>query len=351
MTRRFLHLLRFALLLTGVWLVAGLFGTSNVYRNAIVLGGFVEAFEIFCVQMSTALVWALITPLLIFIGTRLPIRKPHRVRNSVLVLLMLPPLAIFRAVLGSMALNLGQHQAISVPLIRHSIAIRFHGNVFTLAMIFLIINVIVAQREAAERERSAVAKRTLLARAEIEELRAQLQPHFLFTTLRTIARVLHDQPAKADAMIVHLSDLLRETLSLRQDDISLGEELDFVDRYLELYRDAFDGRLIVTLSADDDVLDARVPPLLLQPVVESMVVNGIEPNGGGTIAIRADREEAMLRLEATARGVDELALTRQRLGKLFGEQAILDIQADVELSRVTMRIPLVWRSGEMARPA
>lgn len=355
--RRFLELLRFAGILLAVWIAAGLFATSNVYRNQLVLGGKVILSHILYVQMSTALIWAAVTPLLIHLGTRLQIRKPHRLRNTVLLILWIPPLAVVRAAVGSAIMNLGERDPIALAMANHSILIRFHANVLTLGLIFLVLNVILAQREAAERERNALAKRTLLARAEIEELRSHLQPHFLFTTLQTIGRVLHDSPEKADAMIVHLSDLLRQTLALREDEISLGEELDFIDRYLELYRDVFSGRLRVTLHAEEDLLDARVPPLLLQPVVESTVVNAIEPAGGGTIAIRVDRNGEMLRIEVAADRpavqTDEsgLTLARERLRKLFGEKQSLDADPGTELSRVFVRIPLLCQAGDLAKPA
>ena len=123
---------------------------------------------------------------------------------------------------------------------------------------------------ARSREREHLEAR--LAETRLQLLGMQLQPHFLFNTLNTIAEMVHEDPDKADTMIAGLSDLLRRSLDLGTvQQISLSEEIDLVRRYLEIQNARFGDRLQVRLSIDDGALDARVPALLLQPLVENAI--------------------------------------------------------------------------------
>lgn len=213
----------------------------------------------------------------------------------------------------------------------------------------MITNLVMARREAAERARRELAAQTLLARAELDGLRAQMQPHFLFLTLQTIAEVVHRDPATADDMIVGLSDLLRRSLTLGNDPVPLFDELDFVDRTLALYAICFDGRLTIRFDAGEDVLPARVPPLLVQQLVENAVVQGIAPAGGGAIEVRCWRDGDRLRLEVrdggarAPRGEEGLMPVRVRLEKLFGS-AELTVRHDANGSVAAVAVPLDFAS-------
>src|SRR6185436_10932198 len=190
----------------------------------------------------------------------------------------------------------------SLSMMNLSINIRTHRYTATAALIVIVTNLVLARREAAARARRELAAQTLLARAELDVLRAQVQPHFLFLTLQTIAQTVEADPAKADEMIVGLAGLLRRSLTLGNDPVPLADEFDFVDRSLALYQVCFGGRLAVRFDADEDVLASPIPPLLVQQLVENAVVNGIAPAGGGEIEIRGWRDGAQLRLEVRDRG-------------------------------------------------
>lgn len=335
--RSFPALLGIAAAIVAVWIVAGLFTASEFYRRSVALGGMREEFaNVLRVQIVTSLIWAALTPIVIAVAERLPLRKPHLARNALAIVILLPVLALGRAILGGVILNLSEGDPVSMRMMQLSIGIRTHRNIAIGAMIVMLTNLVLARREAAARARRELDAQTLLARAQLDELRAQIQPHFLFLTLRTIGEVVHRDPDAADDMIVTLADLLRRGLRLGNDPIELEEEFDFVDRSLALYRVCFGGRLAVRFDAEEEVLAARVPPLLVQQLAENAVVNGIAPAGGGELAIRASQEGTRLRLEVRDSGgglaarEDErgLAAVRTRLATLFGDEQSLTTARD-----------------------
>ena len=176
-----------------------------------------------------------------------------------------------------------------------------------------------------------------LARSRLEVLRMQLQPHFLFNSLNTIASLVHDDPEKADELIAGLSELLRTSLDTAEQEIALADETDFIGRYLELMHARFDDRLRYQIDVPADLGTARVPAMLLQPLVENAVEHGLrELPAGGCVAVRARRDGDTLRLEVSddGMGVEDpgelhegigIANTRERLTTLYGKGATFEI--------------------------
>jgi hypothetical protein len=180
-----------------------------------------------------------------------------------------------------------------------------------------------------------------LARARLESLRMQLQPHFLFNTLNTIAGLVHDEPDKADAMLVALSDLLRMNLETSSElELPLRRELESADRYLALMHARFEDRLRFHIDIDPDTNAALVPSFILQPLVENAVRHGLQPKSeGGTVKIRAWKDGGNLHVTVADDGVGlsdpetrregiGLANTRARLRELYGAGATLDLRAN-----------------------
>src|SRR5580698_6580620 len=121
--------------------------------------------------------------------------------------------------------------------------------------------------------------RRRLAEAELRQLRAQLNPHFLFNTLNAISELGYDDPEAADRAITRLSGLLRKSLDDGQQ-ISLKAEIDFLEDYLALQRMLMRDTLDVAMSIDPRVLHARVPTMILQPLVENALIHGRNVEGG-----------------------------------------------------------------------
>lgn len=184
------------------------------------------------------------------------------------------------------------------------------------------------------RERHALELERELASAELANLRLQLQPHFLFNALNTIASSTWENPAAADQMIGHLSELLRHALSTEgRDELPLGEELELLEHYLALSRARFGDSLELNMNVDDDARSALVPPLLLQPLVENAIQHGVRPGGGGDVTVVGKRDGARLRLiveNPLAQSVPErgngvgLSTTVRRLTLLHGDAATVE---------------------------
>ena len=189
------------------------------------------------------------------------------------------------------------------------------------------------QSEARARELSAAQLETRLVEAQLQTLQRQMQPHFLFNTLNTISALMHRDVEAADAMIARLSDLLRMSLQrIEVQEVTLKDELDFLSKYLEIEQTRFRDRLTVVFDVHSDTLDALVPNLLLQPLVENAIKHGIGPRPTpGQITVRARRAGAMLELDVQDNGVGlsaarltdfnrgvGLSNTRSRLDHLYG---------------------------------
>lgn len=188
-----------------------------------------------------------------------------------------------------------------------------------------------AYRRSRLRELHATRLETRLVEAQLQVLKMQLHPHFLFNTLHSISALMHRDVEAADRMIAVLSDLLRQSLrSTEQHVVPLQQELDFLGRYLEIETTRFSDRLRVVYDVDPSTLGAMVPNLILQPLVENSIRHGIALRSApGCIEIRSRREGERLHLEvqddgpgvpgsAPSREGIGLSNTRVRLAQLYG---------------------------------
>jgi two-component sensor histidine kinase len=175
--------------------------------------------------------------------------------------------------------------------------------------------------------------------SELRRLRAQLNPHFLFNTMNAIAELGYEHPETADRTITQLSSLLRKSLDdSHQQEIALRDELDFLRRYLDIQQTLLQGRLQIEFDISDHTLNARVPGMILQPLVENAVTHGVGRSGSGWLKISSARHDDALVIEiadngwglviAEPRGQREgigIANTRARLRYLYGELAGLEL--------------------------
>lgn len=288
--RRLGELVWNALAIVALWLAVSVFSASEFYRRSIVVGDPPLWTNILVFQIMSSLVWAFTTPILIAVAERLPLRRPHFVRNAVLVVALIPVLAILRAVFGSIIDEIGENGQLTLGFTIRSLQIRFHRNTFFIAVIFGLTNAWLAYREAAARERRELELEAQLAREQVQQLRTRLQPQFLFAMLRSIAERVRTDPAEADRMLVGLSALLRASLDRRErPTVTLAEELEFVDRYLGLQDVA------LRVDVDDELLAAEVPPMFLQPLLDAVT-------GRGAVEIVARAEDDALQVELRAGG-------------------------------------------------
>ena len=142
-----------------------------------------------------------------------------------------------------------------------------------------LAHALVYRRESEARALNAAQLETRLVEAQLQALQRQLHPHFLFNTLNTISGLIRTDAEAADVMIDRLGDLLRMTLHTSStQEVPLKDELDVLQKYLEIEKTRFGNRLRVTINIQPETLDAQVPNLLLQPLVENAIRHGIAPN-------------------------------------------------------------------------
>ena len=218
------------------------------------------------------------------------------------------------------------------------------------------------QRRSIERERRALRAEAHLAEARLAALQAQLNPHFLFNTLNTIAELVYANPPAAEATIVSLSELLRAALAAQQQrEVTLAEEMKFVERYGAIQKTRFTDRLEVRCEIAPAALTAAVPTLLLQPLVENAIIHGVAPRSApGQVFIRARVVAERLELEVADTGNGApgrgdavggelrfregigLTNTRARLAALYGELHRLTLSRASE-GGVAVKIELPFR--------
>jgi signal transduction histidine kinase len=228
---------------------------------------------------------------------------------------------------------------------------------FTLMTYTTILGLSYALHYSRESQARAVKEaqlETSLAQARLRTLEAELHPHFLFNTLHAISSLVHTNPDGADRMISRLSDLLRLTFDRSgAPRVSLQEELEFLQKYLEIEQTRFHDRLTVKFDIDPETLDAEVPRLILQPLVENAIKHGVSPKpGAGLVQIATRRQGANLWIEISDNGVGlsagararlrsgvGLSNTRDRLECLYGTAHRIEFSDDTRGLAVRLEIP------------
>jgi two-component system LytT family sensor kinase len=212
------------------------------------------------------------------------------------------------------------------------------------------------QREIREREIGKLA-----TEAELRALRAQINPHFLFNALTTIGYLIQTAPPRALRTLLRLTTLLRAVLRSEGEFTTLGRELEVVESYLDIERARFDERLRVTIDVPAELRDLKVPPLILQPLVENAVKHGISHKElGGDVTIRAsidivagEARDLMLVVQDTGAGTTTSAMQRgresgvglrnieRRLEYQYGSRASLSIESAAGIGTIVeVRLPV-----------
>jgi signal transduction histidine kinase len=227
--------------------------------------------------------------------------------------------------------------------------------------IALVAHVVSYTRALREREIRAVQLEEQLAKTRLLVLKNQLQPHFLFNTMHSISSLMLTDVRAADRMMTRLGDLLRMSLESAGTQITtLSREIEFLNCYLEIEKVRFAERLTVTYDISPETLDAPVPNLLLQPLVDNAVKHGISRlPGGGEVRIAATTQAHQLKIEISDNGPGisnkrtlpssglGLKITRERLESLYGQNQSLELLSLPEGgTRVQVCIPFRGRGRD-----
>ena len=282
--------------------------------------------------------WAILAPAILWLTERFPFeRKSFKAAVPVHIagVVIATTLHVVMACVQRMAIYwaIGQPTHTWLREMQEMLVLNFDWEMMTYWTIVGAGTAVKYMHEARVKELSAAQLETRLVEARLHTLQRQMQPHFLFNTLNTISALMHRDVEAADAMIARLSDLLRMSLQrVGVQEVPLKEELDFLSKYLEIEQTRFRDRLTVVFDVQADTLDALVPNLLLQPLVENAIKHGIGPRPTpGQIAVRARRNGALLELDVQDNGVGlsaarltdfnrgvGLSNTRSRLDHLYG---------------------------------
>jgi signal transduction histidine kinase len=355
----------------GFWTCLGLFNVTQGYVQRYQTGEPIVWSEILVTAFVDWWLWAALTPLLLYLARRFPLEPPAWRRHLLVHAAVSAAAALVMAASVAAALNLAgcaDYRAKSYPNLFRMLLLGPNLLPF-LWVYWAVIGVAHAWRyheKYRERELQAAELKGQLAQSQLQLLKMQLQPHFLFNTLHTISALMHKDVELADEMMVQFADLLRITLDDAQaHEVPLRQELEFVTTYLKIEQARLGSRLNVRLDIDPQTRDALVPNLLLQPLVENAIRHGIAPRvQGGRLVIRAHRTGALLevRIEddgpglagdfpARARTGLGLANTRARLQGLYGAAHQFDLSGRPEGGAVAaLTIPFRREADEAAAP-
>lgn len=337
-----------------IWTFLGVFFASQKDAIDVARGSYEDPDERMLHTIAGCIVWALLTPLVVYVADRLPLRA-HGRRNLPRLLAVAVIVAVLRALVDASIPGVLKNEPLSARAFRDTVLAVVHLHFLLVAVIVGVTNFVRARMEADERAGREAHIDAQLAQAQLRRLRGDLQPHFLFNTLNAVTTLVHTDPRAAEETVCKLIELLRTSMDAGNGaDVPLADELDFVGRYLDLQKLRFGDRLRTHIDvADPELLRARVPPLLLQPLVENSILHGIRARpAGGEVGVRVFRDQDALRLEVRDSGPgcdpeapfrrDSIGIpnTRARLEYLYHDARALSFRRDGEEFVADIRIPL-----------
>lgn len=282
--------------------------------------------------------WALLTPLIFWLGGRVGLEK----RALLWRIVILIAAGVVISIVVYLLLAFARDQLFDTIAVRRR---RFRPRreiasfrfVPQLLFYFAVLAAAFAREyflRTQQQQAHAVRLQAQLAEARLEALRMQINPHFLFNTLHAISAMVERNPSGVRRMIARFAELLRHTTDAHpRDEIPLREELEFLGRYIEIMEIRFQGRLKIERRIDPETMDARVPNLVLQPIVENALEHGASrTTGEARIEIASERrgEKLVLTVRDNGPGLSEetragvgIANTRARLAQMYGDAGAL----------------------------
>ena len=284
--------------------VLGVFSAIQAYNYVALFSEKPQPFAILLgLNLSYWYAWALLAPFVLWLARAY---RFERLKWTRALLVHVPAVVVFTFA-HAMLLGAGRVATLQFLAgrevewwlgVRERFFLYFDWEMVTYWAIIAVSHAFDYYRESQERALTTAQLQTRLAEARLQALQRQLHPHFLFNTLHTISALMHRDIDAADNMLARLSDLLRLTLErVGTQLVPLKDELDFINKYLDIERTRFGERLQVQFVVEPDTLGASVPNFLLQPLVENALKHGIGPQvGGGRVEVRAHHNGGWLQL-------------------------------------------------------
>lgn len=349
--------------IVGGWTFVGLILSLEVIFNlrASMRMGYFDPIDAAIPQFGRALMWALLAPLVLKLREKVPLSAGGWI-GGVAFHLAVSFLVMAEFYVGRVFFVLLLWDKWPSGDFWATVAGNFYGrNIIDMAYYWGVLAFgysLEIYHKYKNEEIKAAQLEARLVETELKALRQQLHPHFLFNTLNTVAVLVREEKNdQAVTLLSRLSALLRISLDQnRAPEVTLQQEMDFLERYLEIQQARFSDRLKVTIDIPTELRDARIPNLLLQPLVENAILHGVAPKAGpGHVHVSGRREGDRLRLEVSDDGpgiardglgrVREgigLSNTRERLNKLYGARGDLTLSSELGAG-VTVRIAMPLR--------
>jgi len=307
-------------LIFAAWTVFGLISANQVYVQFELIERPIPWRHALLQSLFEAYLWALATLAIFWLARRFPLERGRMPGGSAVHLASAVVLSLARV---AVVVEMSRHvDWLGERTFDRQFWGRFHQYLLYYALLLGIAHAVLYHGRYRERERAAERLAAGLAEARLQALKMQLQPHFLFNTLNAISALIPAEAKPARRMVARLGDLLRIALEHEAtQEVTLREELAFLQPYLEIEQARLGHRLTVVMEIAPETLDARVPHLLLQPLVENAIRHGIAPRiEPGTVEISSASGEdgRFLHLEVRDDGPgvegDGQARTRKGVG-------------------------------------
>ncbi|HEY3134774.1 MAG TPA: histidine kinase [Blastocatellia bacterium] len=326
-------------LILAAWTIFAIFLSSQMYLAYSRGTTPIRYQRIFLVELIYAYIWAGLTPFILRLARRFRIDRDKWLRGLLVHLSASLLIGVATRVLHDLMLFLflaDSGRSFSIERLLLNVYFMTDYGAMVYWLILLISYAFDYQRRVQQGEVRATRLKGQLVQSQLDALKMQLHPHFLFNTLHSISALVHKDANAADRMIARLGDFLRQTLeNAGTQEVSLQQELEFLKCYLDIERIRFEDRLTVQIDIEPLILDAQLPNLILQPIVENAIRHGVSRRTGpGRIEIEARRLNGTLQVQVTDNGPGlpsssnsgslvkdgvGLANTQARLKQLYGE--------------------------------
>lgn len=344
----------------GIWTLFAVFFASQIALQTQLSEKPIPFWRILSWQLFSGYVWFLLSPLIFWLSSRFPFdagrwRSAVPVHIIASVLIAMAELAADAFVLPKFGYLASYKLNTFLDTYKIFLFVNLHFSVAIYWGVVAIHQATLYYRKYRERELTTSKLEARLAQSRLQVLKMQLHPHFLFNTLNAISELIHRDAEAADHMITDLSDLLRMSFeNLEVQEVSLKQELEFLKKYLEIEQMRFNDRLKINMDISSETLDAGVPNMILQPLVENAIKHGISPRAeGGRVDILASRRNGGLKISVIDDGLGVpfgdvksvvegvgLSNTRRRLKHLYGERHSFGLSSTGNRGlRVDLEIP------------
>ena len=332
--------------LVGVWAALGMILSSEVYFSLRVTMPDVNFVEVMGPQYMRVSVWALLTPVVLWLRKMVPLSSGQWI-GGLAFHLGLSGSTMLGYYLFRVWITFWREGAIMSEFWATAQQQFFGSNMIDVIFYWVVLGTgytfEIYRKYKNEQIRGAQLE-SRLVQSELSALKQQLHPHFLFNTMNTISVLVREGRNKdAVQLLARLSGLLRTTLdSVGVEEVALRQEMEFIERYVEIQKMRFADRLTVVTDVSPEALESRVPNLLLQPLVENAIQHGVSPKRGpGRVTVSGKVVEGQLQLEVFDDGVGivsakidrlregiGLSNTRERLSRLYGAASQLVLKSE-----------------------